>query len=144
MFDIIDATVATLTSSQADVRQRSQEANGFQCLCVLPQRHSQPGRPDLMLAVNISADLRYVQGWHIHQTWHITSTLYVCSLTFTSGGAGDGGALFVATKARHFSQEGGPSPAGFVPTIQRPADMSNCFCGGWNRSAILSQDLVFS
>lgn len=29
MFDIIDATVATPTSSQADVRQRSKEANGF-------------------------------------------------------------------------------------------------------------------
>lgn len=62
MFDIIDATVATLTSSRADVRQRSQEANGFSACVFCLQRHSQPGRPDLMLAVNISADLRYVQG----------------------------------------------------------------------------------
>lgn len=45
-------------------------------------------RQDVMLAANVSANHRYLQGRHLYQTSY---TLYTYETPFTSGGGNNGG-----------------------------------------------------
>ena len=50
----------------------------------------------IMLAVNIAANHRYIQGWHLYQMWHVMVMLYAYRAHFISGSGGVGGGVFTA------------------------------------------------
>lgn len=144
------STVHSATAAKSQEESKRTKANSliwvtFSVIHVLKYKYewericsifwSNPSHPDQMLAVNDSANHRYVQSWHSYQTWPVTWWCYTGLQNRRPGfeSVGTFTAIFVAIKSRYwdhlqlfsrwqnwwvcfFCRNSGISPSDFVMT----------------------------